>query len=1607
MNKNKARQNQMSRFRASSAKLLATSALTAAGLIALSAAPAFADNAWVLDQVGGSFNTDISINNVTNITQNTNTAIGQGNLDIGAIQTVNIHQGSNRDLFVARDNRIDPTRILGALNANGRVMVIDTNGIFFGADSTVNVGGIIASTADISNEAIMSGSDSFEFKNFGNGKIALEGTINVAEAGLAAFVSPTVTNNGVINAKMGKVVFAAGETVTLDLYGDGLVEIAVDGEIADALLETTGEINAEGGTVQMTAVAAKDAVDNIINVEGLVTVASAEVKGGKIILSGGDKGVVKVSGQLDASGVDGGQIEIDAQNTLVTAESTISADANTEEGQGGNIVLWGRENALYAGLISALGQNGFVETSGGRLGVWGQVNLSAGGEWLLDPTDITIVGGNNNTGLLGPLNADIFFSPNDANPGAVTANADSWVWIGDTGINQALDNGVNVTFQTFANGTRDGDITVRADANILKSAGAQSTLRFEAHDDIIIDGTIGTANGSILNVELVADYDASGNGGAGGNADILINNTVGTGGGNFTAIAPGDFTIAGAGFINADGGNISVDQAGIFNALTNTLNTAGVGMITLNQNVGGSINNAVLALNNTGTGLNTVNVGAGTYNENIVVSAQDNVALRGANAGISAKDGVRVAETIIDANIGNAGVYLNADNASIDGFQISGGLHGVEIYNAQNVSVLNNIIAGAGDNGIKVDVSNGALLSHNSIADSDDHGIEALDSNDLVVTNNAISRSGFSNPRASHGSGIRVNGGQNIRIGVDAFGVVGGNTIIDSNNDGIEIYNHSDAIIANNLISGIADDEGIEAYYAENILIDNNTITANLNEDAIELRFADGAVVTNNNISHLIASRYMRGSGVEVTFSDNVLIDSNQIDNTRDNAIRIVNNAGSNNSVTITNNIVTDTQGNGVYVRNGNDVQISGNTVTDADANGIYLEKVTSATVQSNLLQDTVERGIEVLSGDNVRIRRNIVTNAGADSIAVENANNILIDFNTLNNSGDDGIDLITVTDARIESNTINGSAVPRNGFDQNGIEISDSSNVRVTNANVINSVGKEGIEVSDSNNLLIDGNFINDPNSDGIIIREKTFDVTISNNVLDGNGAGDIHTTDEGIDFGAEGDISDVRILNNTITNFDHDGIEVALFDGFSVSDILIRGNTVENNAIHGIYILADASNIEITGNTIKDNGETGIRASAGYDGNKITNLLIADNTVTNNGNAGIEAWAPVGSNITNLEILRNTVTGNVSRGMFVAGKNSNVTINTNVISGNGLEGLLLYGYLYDDPLLGRVNQPMENVIVQDNTITNNGDAGIRMYSTDGVNISNNTIINNANFGVHMGGVNHGSIVFAGNTIRDHSVAARFESGQIDFTGDTNTIENTLGGTAVGFQFDENGATPSGHPFDSLTPPGTSGVLSIVGNTLGTTTFTGFTNPGSFYVRIENGTLLDTVTSAPIIIDAVDVSFDGFVPSAFGPILTRERFTFLEDRLFDADDAAINGRGQIFVGLSPDLENIEDFFNQFGEFAGGPNGLNVTLLGLPSVGFGTTAASLANIAPAAGGGDTSAESLANLEPAAGGEEATCWGDAVDTALAGTVVNFDFGGSFEESIADADACRTF
>ncbi len=306
-----------------------------------------------------------------------------GDGDINAGWTVNVAQPSSSSKYVLYDIEGDPVHIMGTLNANGQIYIFDQNGVIFGAGSQVNVGSIVASTGMISDANLADNKMVFENVG-GNGEISLNGTINVAEAGLVAFVAPTIKNSGIINAKLGTVAMASGEKVTLDLYGDNLVAIAVDGALENSLIENKGTIRAEGGTVAITVAAAKDAVDNVINMEGVTDVSSVSVKGGKIILGGGNKGTVKVSGKLDASGTTGGDIKVTGQNVDLTDSAEI---VNT--GDNSNTYVYGTDKAIYAGTMR-LGNLAKAEISGKELVLSGRTTAGANSIMTYDPANLDI-----------------------------------------------------------------------------------------------------------------------------------------------------------------------------------------------------------------------------------------------------------------------------------------------------------------------------------------------------------------------------------------------------------------------------------------------------------------------------------------------------------------------------------------------------------------------------------------------------------------------------------------------------------------------------------------------------------------------------------------------------------------------------------------------------------------------------------------------------------------------------------------------------------------------------------------------------------------------------------------------------------------------------------------------------------------------------------------------------------------------------------------------------------------------------------------------------------------------------------------------------------------
>lgn len=367
--------------------------------------------------------------------------------NVGQNESVNFVQPNAGAIAINRIHDANPSTILGQLNANGQIMLINPNGMVFGNGAKIDVGSLVVSTASPTEsdaQSFVSGqTDKLKLSVGGNpdAKILNLGTITAKNAGLVGFVAPNVINNGVIIANKGSVQLASGDTATVDLYGDGLVDLAVSNKVKQQLIEQHGWVQADGGKVLITAAAGEHIVNSVINMGGVTQAHSVEQQGGKIILKG-DNSRLTVTGKMDASGytvnqkggavtatakhitlkstsaidvsgdTGGGSIKIggdykgqgplvNAQTVTMDSGAVIHADAVTR-GDGGQTILWSDDTTHFYGEITGTGgalsgKGGFVETSGKQnLLARGHVDLTSPvgpiGTWLLDPTNITIYG---------------------------------------------------------------------------------------------------------------------------------------------------------------------------------------------------------------------------------------------------------------------------------------------------------------------------------------------------------------------------------------------------------------------------------------------------------------------------------------------------------------------------------------------------------------------------------------------------------------------------------------------------------------------------------------------------------------------------------------------------------------------------------------------------------------------------------------------------------------------------------------------------------------------------------------------------------------------------------------------------------------------------------------------------------------------------------------------------------------------------------------------------------------------------------------------------------------------------------------------------------------
>ncbi|MCT9630483.1 filamentous hemagglutinin N-terminal domain-containing protein [Pseudomonas aeruginosa] len=336
------------RGKSSRGTLLAVAGASLLGLLGLPEAFALPSDGKVIHGEAG-LHTSTDGKHLT-IDQQSQKLITQWNgFDIAGDESVRFNQPNSTAVALNRVVGTNGSQILGKLDANGKVFLVNPNGVVFGKTAQVNVGGLVASTLDISDKDFLDGN--YRFSGKSTAQVSNAGSLNASEGGSVALLGARVDNSGVIQARLGSVALGAGEDVSLNFDGNGLLNLQVNAGAVDALAHNGGLLKADGGQVLMTARSADSLLKTVVSNQGVIEAKTLQNRDGRIVLDAGN-GTLQVAGRQDASASgqgNGGVVE----NRGAGIEVQLGAKVDTQSAQGRTGTWKVAANALDVASTSA------------------------------------------------------------------------------------------------------------------------------------------------------------------------------------------------------------------------------------------------------------------------------------------------------------------------------------------------------------------------------------------------------------------------------------------------------------------------------------------------------------------------------------------------------------------------------------------------------------------------------------------------------------------------------------------------------------------------------------------------------------------------------------------------------------------------------------------------------------------------------------------------------------------------------------------------------------------------------------------------------------------------------------------------------------------------------------------------------------------------------------------------------------------------------------------------------------------------------------------------------------------------------------------------------
>ncbi|EBQ6500029.1 filamentous hemagglutinin N-terminal domain-containing protein [Salmonella enterica] len=1423
--------------------------------------------------VGGQGSISTSGNQMTIHQQTQNMAANWHSFDIGKNNTVQFVQPNSSSVALNRVTGASGSQIMGTLKANGQVFILNPNGVLFGKNARVDVGGLVASTKNISTTDFMKGQYTLSGSGNPGAQVVNQGSLTTSKGGYIVLAGERVSNSGTVTTPSGKTILAAGKTVTLQLDNGGLTSVSVNGSVVNALVENQGLISATNGQVYLTAKGQDMLLNTVVNNSGTVEAKGLANRGGEIVLNGGDSGVVSQSGHLlaDSQTGQGGKITLEGQNihlaggSLTTATgktgggevyvgggwqgqdshiknaskvvmdkaATVDVSA-TENGNGGTAVLWSDDYTNFRGTVLAKGgaksgDGGRVETSSHRnLQASGAVDASAraghGGEWLLDPTDVTIVGAGADTGIDSATadGTDIF-----------TPTASGGQILNSSIVNQ-LNAGTSVTVKTSGTDTdgETGNITVNA--NIIKTAGTDAKLTLLADnnistgDNVSIGATTGKLNldllagnttnnasislGKFINIslnggDLLADAGNSASGVSltfmnngkikGGN--VTLNLSRGLGGYAYNVNADNDLTINGSvtgstgwgavlGF--TAGGKLAMNSPGSISLQANDPGNGG-GRVLISGDKGVTLNAAAgtVTLNAAKAATNGVNITSGNGAVSITNMVQDGSnGMTLTNANISSKDGIVLnGTTFWGQAVVMSGVNLTTGgDVDITGLAKNLTTGGLGAASSSGVQLSGSNISSTGGN-ITLTGTAGTDVSHPSIS-------SLQVSNSTFTTNNALTLNGTTETT----TGVKVTGSTLSAATLNVNGVA-------------RVQGTGFSLATSQLLGGLADLTNVSlssagsAAGAQNVL--DNSIVNDANRDTLLAKRIENMTSVEMNGTAIFDDSAKSDKGWTHDYSSVDTPNGGWIfNNTSVTAGGDVNLKG----VAFTNATVTVSNGS-LTLDNGGAVPLTGTTVTVNDGavsvhsggGNIDLTKGNISAKRDITLK--TDNGTVLISGTNATVKANITSSDGdimitgnsGNSMGVRlvNANltsiNMSINGSAIGGSNDDmasfgAVSLFGADEFHV-ANTGHGEM---NGYVNNYLDLTRNGAI------VIGQIFAGG-----DTNVVFDGSF--DIKGDAFTTGAKpssTYDIFFNNgssSITFKGGKSSMtscshgvytrfsaysatHTTNfilDGADF----------VFNVTAGTAPHQGLSMLGTIEFNkyTSGFAFSGNGNAQLNIHtssqeeGIY-LNRLTNKDLLGNfslnVTNDIGDAIVML-----GHTAVNLVNATITGTSGTGAGFRLESTDKSNVS---LGNNTITGISKTGSGIKLIGNNITLSNGTLngtSGNG-SGVVLTGgsnYTLDGASVTGTAAAGSGIAVNGTLTVNNGTVvkGLATGGGNGVTVSGDLVTDSGD-GISITGTafsGDGVKVDGDTTLTNAMLNGRADSGNgVNIAGNLTTDSST-----------------------------------------------------------------------------------------------------------------------------------------------------------------------------------------------------------------------------------------